>query len=346
MAAARHTGDKPDAAPHIPVMLDQVLEALSPCDGGVYVDGTFGAGGYSRAILAAADCRVIGIDRDMTAIEGGQSVVAESGGRLTLLHGCFGDVAALLARAGVGTVDGFVLDIGVSSMQIDQAARGFSFRADGPLDMRMDASGDGRTAADIVNETPETALADLIYRYGEERLSRRVAKAIVRARAEAPITRTAALADVIRAVVPRSGKDGIDPATRTFQALRIAVNDELGELERALESAASILNPGGALVVVSFHSLEDSIVKHFLKTHSGRTDRGSRHLPLAPPSSVPALFTLPSAKAAKPSSQECAANPRARSARMRVAIRTSSPHDPSTASDALPHHEVNQKGGA
>lgn len=310
--------------PHIPVMLDEVLTALSPRDGEIYVDGTFGAGGYSRAFLQAAGCTVVAIDRDLSAIEGGAALKKEFAGRLLLVRGRFGDALGLVRDAGFETVDGFVLDVGVSSMQLDQAERGFSFRHDAALDMRMDR-GSGATAADAVNGLPEKELADIIYRYGEERHSRRIARRIVAARAEAPIETTGRLAEIVRAVVPKSRKDAIDPATRTFQALRIYVNDELGELERALAAAEALLREGGRLIVVSFHSLEDSIVKKFLRDRSGAESRGSRYLPEAPGGETAPTFALVSRKAVFASEREAALNPRARSARLRYAIRTNSP---------------------
>lgn len=311
-------------APHIPVMIDNVLAALAPKDGEIYVDGTFGAGGYSKAFLDSADCTVIAIDRDQTAIDNGAALKEEYGDRLVLVHGRFGDALELVRDAGYEFVDGFVLDVGVSSMQLDQAQRGFSFRYDAPLDMRMDQNGDDDTAADVVNTLPEKELADIIYQYGEERHSRRIAKRIVEERAEAPIETTGRLADIVRAVVPQSHKDKIDPATRTFQALRVYVNDELGELDRALEGAEDLLRENGRLIVVSFHSLEDAQVKKFLRERSGNEAQGSRHLP-AVNVPDPATFTLPSRKAVFPSDDETASNPRARSARMRCGIRTNTP---------------------
>ncbi|WP_404379361.1 16S rRNA (cytosine(1402)-N(4))-methyltransferase RsmH [Caenispirillum salinarum] len=310
-------------APHIPVLLNEVVDGLQPRDGGIIVDGTFGAGGYTRAILNAADCRVVGIDRDPTALRHAEAVTADHPGRFSLIPGRFGEMAALLPANGFdGPVDGVVLDIGVSSMQIDEAERGFSFAKDGPLDMRMEKS--GRTAADVVNEEEEGPLADLIYLYGEERHSRRVARAIVQARQEKPFTRTAELADVIRRVV-RKSKDGIDPATRTFQALRIVVNDELGELERGLDAAERLLKPGGRLAVVTFHSLEDRVVKRFIRERSGRAGGVSRHLPDAGASGPAPTFKDISRKAVGPSAEEARANPRARSAKLRVAERTEAP---------------------
>ena len=292
-------------------MLPEVLESLSPVDGGVYVDGTFGAGGYAKAILDAADCTVVAIDRDPDAQKRAQDMNED---RLIFVRGCFGDVEQLLREAGIDKVDGFVLDLGVSSFQLDEAERGFSFRADAPLDMRMDPeSGEG--AAELIQRFEEKDLADLIYKYGEERKSRRIARRIVELRRENPINTTAQLADIVRACVPKS-RDGIDPATRTFQALRIAVNDELGELERALDAAENILKPDGRMVVVSFHSLEDGMVKRFFREKSG-AENVSRYLPQSDSGS--ANFKLLSRKAIKPSDQEIAENSRSRSARLRAA---------------------------
>jgi len=305
------------AAGHIPVMLDEVLDALAPRAGAVYLDGTFGRGGYARAILKAADCRLVAMDRDPQAIAAGRALEREFADRLRLVEGRFGEMDRL---SGEAAVDGVALDLGVSSPQLDEAERGFSFRTDGPLDMRMGA--EGPTAADVVNEAPEAELADIIWRLGEERRARQVARAIVRARQEAPITRTLQLAEIVRSVVKPSA-DGIDPATRTFQALRLHVNDELGELERGLAAAERLLAPGGRLAVVSFHSLEDRIVKQFLRERSSAAPRGSRHAPLqqlAEPS-----FELLSRQARRPSEEESRANPRARSARLRAAVRTAAP---------------------
>lgn len=310
---------------HYPVMLPEVLAYMRPVDGGVYVDGTFGAGGYTCALLSAADCRVCSIDRDEDAVVRADAVKAGFGDRFVFMRGCFGDVEHLLSVHGVGKVDGFVLDVGVSSMQIDEAERGFSFRFDAPLDMRMDRSS-GLSAADVVNGYEEEDLANVIYQYGEERHSRRIARRIVQVRAEKPLSRTIELADVVRSVLPRKSTDKIDPATRTFQALRIVVNDELGELQRALEASLRILRPGGRLVVVSFHSLEDGLVKRFLQERSAQQDRGSRHLP-AVKVQGDALFTLPVRRAVKPSEEEVLENPRSRSARLRVAVRTRVPVD-------------------
>lgn len=312
----------PNATPHhISVMLPEVLAALEPQSGAVYVDGTFGAGGYSRAILAAAPCRVIGIDRDPSAVVTGRALAQEMDGRFTMVQGPFGDVAQHLQGLGIEKVDGLVLDIGVSSMQIDDAARGFSFQKDGPLDMRMDPTS-GIPASVIVNSWSQEELADIFWRYGEERASRRIAAAIVKARAVSAIETTTSLANIVRdAIGPIGRKDPIHPATRSFQALRIVVNDELGELERALAGALTCLKPQGRLVVVSFHSLEDSIVKAFMQDHADGRARPSRYMPDVA-NDTPVYWSLPTRKAIKPSEAECASNPRARSARLRYAIRT------------------------
>ena len=310
----------PSAARHVPVMVTEVVQALAPRDGALYVDGTFGAGGYTLALLEAARCKVCGIDRDPQAIARGADLAARHPGRLELINGRFGDMERLLTARGVTQVDGVALDIGVSSPQIDEPARGFSFRYDGPLDMRM--GDDGPTAADVVNGADEATLADIIERYGEERFARRIARAIVAARAAGPITRTAQLAEIIRGVVRRTA-DGIDPATRTFQALRIYVNDEIGELQRGLAAAERLLAPGGRLAVVSFHSLEDREVKSFLRRRSG--DAGvSRHLPTPGKQRAPS-FALLTRRAVRPGEAEIATNPRARSARLRAAERTAAP---------------------
>jgi 16S rRNA (cytosine1402-N4)-methyltransferase len=312
-----------NAAPHVPVLCDAVVNALAPKAGGRYVDGTFGAGGYSAAILGAADCKVWGIDQDPDALALGAPLAARFPARLTLVAGNFGDMDRLLAAQGVAGVDGVALDLGVSSMQLDRAERGFSFRADGPLDMRM--AQHGESAADLVNRLDEDELADIIYRYGEERFSRRIAAAIVRAR---PFARTAALADAVRRAIPKKG-DGIDPATRTFQALRIAVNDELGALSRGLSAAERLLAPGGRLAVVTFHSLEDRSVKYFLQKRAGRTPAGSRYRPAAAPQTPPS-FRLLNAKPVVADADEIRLNPRARSAKLRTAERTSAPAWPDT----------------
>lgn len=308
---------------HYSVMLNDVLGTLVPKDGEVYVDGTFGAGGYTRAFLSAADCTVIAIDRDPTVQPAVDALKEEFKNRFIFIKGCFGDAQELVREAGFDKIDGFVVDVGVSSMQIDQSNRGFSFKKDGPLDMRMDSYADF-TAADIVNDYKEEDLANIIYRYGEERMSRRIAKAIVERRQQARIKTTLELADIVRSVVHKSPKDKIDPATRTFQALRIAVNDELGELERGLYAAEELLNENGRLITVSFHSLEDGIVKSFLNKHSGRTPNVSKYLPSVYEEISPS-FTLIKRKAFLPSDSEIQENSRSRSAKMRVAIRTSAP---------------------
>lgn len=304
---------------HFPVMLPEVLATLSPRDGEVYVDGTFGAGGYTTAFLEAANCTVIAIDRDPAAIARADVLKEKFGDRLIFIPGRFGDALELVKAAGFASVDGFVLDVGVSSMQFDEAQRGFSFRFDAPLDMRMDTSS-GETAADIVNTMDEEDLANLIYKYGDERKSRYIARRVVEERAKAPIETTLQLADMIRDVVFKSPKDKIDPATRTFQALRIAVNDELGELERGLTAAQELLADGGRLIVVSFHSLEDGIVKSFLYERAGKTPSPSRYLPAASETAAP-TFALHPKKPLDPSESEISQNARSRSARLRGALR-------------------------
>jgi 16S rRNA (cytosine1402-N4)-methyltransferase len=306
---------------HVPVMLDEVLRVLQPRDGALYADGTFGAGGYTGALLQSSACKVYAIDRDPQAIERGHDLARRFAGRLELIEGRFGDMERLLTARGIAAVDGIVFDLGISSPQIDEPARGFSFRSDGPLDMRMGA--DGASAADLVNHLSEAELADVIFQYGEERHARRIARAIVAARSEAPIARTLELAAIVRRVV-RKSPDGIDPATRTFQALRIKVNDELGELQRGLEAAERLLAPGGWLAVVSFHSLEDREVKNFLRQRAGDADRGSRHRPETGLRRAPS-FRLAGRKALRPSDAETRLNPRARSAKLRAAQRTDAP---------------------
>ncbi len=315
------------AVRHIPVLGREAVEMLAPRDGGVYVDATLGAGGYSRMILGIAGTRVIGIDRDRTAIAGGFDLVEESDGRLTLVEDRFSSLADICAGEGIDAVDGVVMDVGVSSMQLDQAGRGFSFRLDGPLDMRMGNA--GPTAADVIAKASEADLANIIYIFGEERHSRGVARAIVAARKEAPITTTRALADIVGRVV-RSKPGEIHPATRTFQGLRIFVNEELDELQLALQAAERVLKPGGRLAVVSFHSLEDRIVKDFINAR-GRTGGGSRHLPEIN-QTAPSLKVL-TKRPIVAGDEEVAANPRARSAKLRAAERTDAP---AHAADGLP----------
>lgn len=299
---------------HVPVMLAEVLAMLGPQDGATYLDATFGGGGYARAILEAAPgCTVFAIDRDPDAIARGAALAQAFAGRLHLVEGRFGDMLALLRDRGISALDGVVMDLGVSSFQLDQAERGFSFRADGPLDMRMEKS--GPSAAELVNTLPERELADIIFRFGEERFARRIARSIVTRRAEAPFTTTADLAALVRRAVPRD-PSGIDGATRSFQALRIAVNDELGEVERGIAAAMELLAPGGRLVVVAFHSLEDRIVKQAMAAASGRGG-ASRHDPAALSGRAKPAFHLLTPRTLRPQDAECSANPRARSARLR-----------------------------
>jgi 16S rRNA (cytosine1402-N4)-methyltransferase len=306
---------------HISVMADEVVRGLAPFDGGVYVDGTFGAGGYSEAILKLSKCKVWGIDRDPLAQTFGEKLRQEYPEQISVLNGCFGDMEALLSNVGVVSVNGIALDIGVSSMQIDDPDRGFSFRGDGPLDMRMGAV--GQTAADVVNSYDEEKLANIIYNFGEERASRRIAFAISELRNVKKITSTGQLASLIRRVVSKS-KDGIDPATRTFQALRIYVNDELGQLDRGLLAAERLLTPGGRLAVVSFHSLEDRRVKIFLRDRTGNAPRPSRHLPDRGIVPIP-TFKVTKRSGFRASDAEVKINPRSRSARLRIAERTAAP---------------------
>jgi 16S rRNA (cytosine1402-N4)-methyltransferase len=300
---------------HVPVMLAEVLHALAPRDGGIYLDGTFGGGGYASAILEAAACTLYAIDRDREAILRGAALAAKYPGRLFLIEGSFGAMLTLLRDSGVERLDGVVLDLGVSSFQLNDPARGLSFRGDGPLDMRMGQH--GPMAADLVNALPERELADTLFELGEERLSRRIAKAIVAERAREPILTTARLAGIIRAVVPPD-RSGIDPATRSFQALRIRVNDELGEIERGLEQAARLLGPGGRLVVVAFHSLEDRLVKRFMADAAGRAPAPSRHDPAGLLGRDRPAWRLLTARPQRPKPAEEHANPRARSARLRA----------------------------
>ncbi len=327
------------AVRHIPVLGHEAVEMVAPRDGGVYVDATFGAGGYSRMILGIAGTRVIGIDRDRTAVAGGFDLVEQSDGRLTLVEDRFSNLAEICIAEGVDAVDGVVMDVGVSSMQLDQAARGFSFRLDGPLDMRMGNA--GPTAADVIAKASEAELADIIYVFGEERHSRAVARAIVAARKESSITTTRALADIVARVV-RSKPGDIHPATRTFQGLRIFVNEELDELQLALQAAERVLKPGGRLAVVSFHSLEDRIVKDFLNARS-KSGGGSRHLPeirQAAPS-----FKLLTKRPVAPGEEEVAANPRARSAKLRAAERTDAPAHATDGLSSQPRLSDVMRGG-
>ena len=300
---------------HVPVMLEEVLASLQPRAGATYLDATFGGGGYAAAILGAADCTLWAIDRDPDAIARGAALAARHPGRLHLVHARFGDMVESLAERGVTELDGVVMDLGVSSFQLDEAERGFSFRADGPLDMRMGR--EGPSAAELVNTLPEDELVRIISEFGEERHARRVARNILRARAEAPIETTAQLAEIVRRSVPRD-PSGIDGATRSFQGLRIAVNDELGEVERGLAAALDLLAPAGRLVVVAFHSLEDRLVKRAMAGASGRVGNASRHDPASLIGRPAPDFTLLTPRPLRPGDAECSANPRARSARLRA----------------------------
>ncbi|MEA2921187.1 MAG: rRNA (cytosine1402-N4)-methyltransferase [Bradyrhizobium sp.] len=324
---------------HIPVLGPEAVGMLQPRDGGIYVDATFGAGGYSRAILDIPGTRVIGIDRDRSAVAGGFDLVDRSGGRLTLVEERFSNLAAICTGQGFGAVDGVVMDVGVSSMQLDEAERGFSFRLGGPLDMRM--GHDGPTAADVIARASEADLANIIYIFGEERHSRAVARAIVAARQQAPIVTTRALADLVAKVV-WSKPGEIHPATRTFQALRIFVNAELDELHLALSAAERVLKPGGRLVVVSFHSLEDRIVKNFL-AERGKSGGGSRHLPEV--SQAAPSFIILTKRPLTPGDGEIAANPRARSAKLRAAERTDAPVHAAAGLPAWPTLDGVMRGG-
>jgi 16S rRNA (cytosine1402-N4)-methyltransferase len=333
---------------HKPVLLNEVIAALLPegrvqdtsnPGGAIFVDGTFGAGGYTRALLEAANCTVFAIDRDPDAVKGAQPLLARYPDRLHVIQGRFGDLARLLEDRGVAQVQGITFDFGVSSMQLDQAARGFSFRLAGPLDMRMGQS--GPTAADVVAKASESDLANIIYIFGEERHSRGLARAIVAARKETPIETTRALADIVSKVV-RSKPGEIHPATRTFQALRIFVNQELDELHLALSAAECVLKPGGRLVVVSFHSLEDRIVKNFL-VERAKAGGGSRHLPEvahAAPS-----FVILTKRPVTPGAEEISDNPRARSAKLRAAERTQAPAHAAVALPAWPVLDDVMRGG-
>jgi 16S rRNA (cytosine1402-N4)-methyltransferase len=303
---------------HVPVLLTEAVEALEVQAGGVYVDGTFGAGGYARALI---DCgaKVMAIDRDPSAIRAGAALVAASGGQLQLVEARFGDLGAVVKRLGVEVVDGVVLDIGVSSMQLDEAARGFSLRFEAPLDMRME--GQGRTASEILREEDEATIADILFYFGEERAARRIARAIVADRKAAPFTSTLQLAQLIARVAPARRGELTHPATRAFQALRIAVNDELGELARGLAAAERLIKPGGRLVAVTFHSLEDRILKLFFADRSGRGRAASRLLPGESAEALP-TFEVPRGQPIEPSEGEALANPRSRSAKLRFGIRT------------------------
>jgi 16S rRNA (cytosine1402-N4)-methyltransferase len=323
-------GVRRGARRHVPVLLPEVLQALVPRAGERFIDGTFGAGGYTSALLgAAADVRVLAIDRDPAAVAAGRGLVDASGGRLTLVQGRFAELDRLAEEAGILPADGVVLDIGVSSMQLDDPERGFSFQADGPLDMRMAAA--GPTAADVVNSVAEADLADILFQLGEERRSRAIARAIVARRRERPLQRTGELVKVVERVLGRGKVGGRHPATRTFQALRIHVNNELGELAEGLAAAERALRPGGRFAVVTFHSLEDAMVKRFLKVRAGKREGGSRHLPPGAPPAPDPSFRFVNQRPISPTEEELAANSRARSARLRSAVRTDAPAWPADA---------------
>lgn len=325
MAAAASPSDD---RPHIPVLLRPLLKAVAPVHG-LWLDGTFGAGGYTRGLLEAGADRVIGVDRDPAVFEMAQGWAAEYGDRLVLVEGTFSQLDTYSDEP----LDGVVLDLGVSSMQLDQAERGFSFMQEGPLDMRMSQS--GPSAADLVNTADEKDLADILYHYGEERASRRIARAIVAARQTQPFETTGQLVAVIERCLPRPKPGQSHPATRSFQAIRIAVNDELGELVAGLIAAERALKPGGKLAVVTFHSIEDRIVKRFLQARSGGLGRGSRYAPEIEREAP--QFKLLSRRAIGPDEQELEENPRARSAKLRVAERTDAPSgEPDRAALGLP----------
>jgi 16S rRNA (cytosine1402-N4)-methyltransferase len=306
---------------HVPVLLAEALGALEPRADGVYVDGTFGGGGYARALLDRG-ARVIALDRDPAAIRAGEALKAPFGGRLELVEARFSELVEVMKRIGVDAVDGVVLDIGVSSMQLDEAARGFSFRFDAPLDMRM--GGSGRSAADILRDEDEATIADILFHYGEERAARRIARAIVADRETKPFTSTLELAGMIARVAPARRGELTHPATRSFQALRIAVNDELGELARGLSAAERLLKSGGRLAIVTFHSLEDRIVKQFFASRSGGGRAASRRLPGEPAEAEP-TFEVSRGQPIEAGEAEISANPRARSAKLRFGVRLSAP---------------------
>jgi 16S rRNA (cytosine1402-N4)-methyltransferase len=306
---------------HLPVLMHEVIEGLNLQADGIYVDATFGRGGYSKAMLEANNCKVIGIDRDPDAVAVGREFEKQYPNRFTILQGPFSQIKVLLNGINITQVNGIAFDLGVSSPQIDNAERGFSFRFDGPLDMRMSA--DGPTAADLVNTMGEEELANIIYQYGEERASRKIAKAIVMDRKEKPFTRTLELAQLIEKIMPR--RDETHPATKTFQALRIAVNGELDELQQGLNASEELLADHGRLAVVTFHSLEDRIVKNYLRDKAGKISRGSRHKPDMGIEKS-AIFNLVNNKAIAPSKEETKTNPRSRSAKLRVAERMKENH--------------------
>ena len=325
MMAGRGAGLTAAGGParHIPVMLSEVIEALDPRDGKHFIDGTFGAGGYSRGLLEAARCTVLAIDRDPAAAQFAQALEERFPGRLKFVLGRYAEMREIAEREGIAAVDGVALDLGVSSMQLDEAERGFSFSQDGPLDMRMGA--EGSTASDLVNALPERDLAAVIATLGEEKRARAIARAIVARRTEEPITRTGELADIVARVLGRKHDDPKHPATRTFQALRLYLNDELVELARGMNAAEHLLKPTGRLAVVTFHSLEDRIAKRFFAARSMPAPKGSRHLPEKGGSNFLPSFRLLNRRPLSPSKDEIRLNPRARSARLRAGERTDAP---------------------
>lgn len=309
---------------HVPVLLPEALQALKPQDGETYIDGTFGGGGYTAAILRAAnDCRVLAIDRDPQAIALGTELVQRFSGRLSLRQGAFGELDRIAEEAGLAAVDGVVLDVGVSAQQVDDPERGFSFQRDGPLDMRM--SQEGPTAADFINTAEEAELAEVIFKFGQERMARAIARRILARRAVRPFERTGELAELVVRVLGREKIAGRHAATRTFQALRMHVNDELGQLARGLSAAERILRAGGRFVIVSFHSLEDRAIKEFLRQRASAPAEGSRHLPPQTGPRRPPSFRFVNQRPVSPTPEEVAANPRARSAKLRAAVRTEAP---------------------
>jgi 16S rRNA (cytosine1402-N4)-methyltransferase len=315
------SGAAPAGLGHVPVLLEEAVQALDPRAGGLYVDATFGAGGYTRALLDRG-VKVIALDRDPSAIQAGAELMASSSGRLELIEARFGDLDEVAKHLRVEAADGAVFDLGVSSMQLDEAARGFSLRFDAPLDMRMGKS--GRSAADILRDENESTIADILFHFGEERAARRIARAIAADRKIKPFASTLELAGLVARVAPARRGELTHPATRAFQALRIAVNDELAELVRGLLAAERLLKPGGRLAVVTFHSLEDRIVKQFLASRSGRGRAASRRLPGEPAEAKP-TFDAPRGQPIEPSEAEARSNPRSRSAKLRFAVRTGAP---------------------
>lgn len=325
MMTDEHRHFTPSAEPHAPVLLREVVQHMDMQERKIIVDGTFGAGGHTRALLENSDAVVVSIDRDSFTQPYVEMIQQEFGDRFIFVPGRFGDMEHLLAERGIASVDGILLDIGVSSMQLDTPRRGFSFREDGPLDMRMDADS-GRVAADLINHAGEEEIAGVIFKYGDERYSRKIARAIVNARTEAPITRTAHLADIVAQAIGRH-HDEIHPATRTFQAIRMWVNEELYELETALHAAEKILAPDGRLLTITFHSGEDKIVKEFINSRCGKAEGISRYMPLPQEYSAAQdeTFRWIERKVITPADDELRANPRSRSAKLRVAERTATP---------------------